>query len=320
MFKLTFDLPISQQKILHQDKVVCLGSCFSDHIADRLSQFKFHVVANPFGTIFNPTSIFRLLKKDFSMDHCIENTGIFYHWDAHSSISSVHEDALKSLVAATKDRLDKEIRNAQWLIITLGSSFVYRLKSNKAIVANCHKIPQSQFEKSLLSVSDICTDYDETMSTIRKTNPDLKVLLTVSPVRHTKDGLHQNNISKGILHQAIHEITKSDAQARYFPSFEIMVDELRDYRFYKADMIHPNDQAVGYIWDKFATVFFDQNTNDFIDDWSKILSGLQHRPFHPASKSHQDFLKSLEGKIQKFQHLVDVSQELKQVQSQLTSQ
>lgn len=320
MFKLAFDIPISQEKVHHQDGILCLGSCFSDHIATKLIQYKFSVTSNPFGTIFNPASIFRILQSDLSKNRCIENAGVFFHLDTHSSISTLSEESLVSLVSKTKKTLDKAVEKTGWLVITFGTSFVYRLKKDNTIVANCHKIPQSNFSKSLLSVEEICTDYLETIRAIRQKNSNLKVLLTVSPVRHTRDGLHENNISKGILHQAIHEITKSDQQAYYFPSYEIMVDELRDYRYYKEDMIHPSEQAVNYIWDKFRSTYIQSETNAFINEWSKIQSGLQHKPFHPESEAHQKFLIALEGKILTFRHQIDVSQELEHIKSQLISQ
>ncbi len=320
MFQLTFDIPKTTPPIQHSDKIICVGSCFSDHIAEKLTQYKFSVLTNPYGTIFNPISIFQLLRGNMDSKRIIANGEVFYHWDTHSSISALSQEKLLQQLNASQDQLSQSVEQAQWLIITLGTSFVYKLKSDDSIVANCHKVPQNNFSKSLLSVAEIVGDYNATMLQIRKKNPSIKVLFTVSPVRHTKDGLHENNISKGILHQAIHEITASDTLSYYFPSYEIMVDELRDYRFYKSDLIHPNEQAISYIWEKFRMASIDDSTNEFITEWSKILTSIQHKPFHPESASHQKFLQSLLNKVAQFSSHADVSLELNLIKSQLITQ
>ncbi|MFT6865837.1 MAG: hypothetical protein ACJA08_000663 [Cyclobacteriaceae bacterium] len=317
MFKLDFDIPINPTQIGLHDQIVSIGSCFSDNIGDKLSQYKFKTLANPFGTLFNPYSTFKALAGKLDKKNIVENQGIFYHWDAHGEISALNARDLEQSIKQKANDLNEWLVSAKWLIITFGSAFVYTHNKSKQIVANCHKVPQNEFSKSLLNPAEIASSYLDCINQIRKINPDLKVILTVSPVRHTKDGLNENNLSKGILHQAVAEIIKKDSLAWYFPSYEIMIDELRDYRFYKVDMIHPSDQAISYIWNKFRHSFIDKTSNSFINEWDKIISAMAHRPFHPESDKHQVFLNSLIEKITPYQSKIDVKKELVMLTNQL---
>lgn len=317
MFKLDFDIPQTNHPLNIKDKIYCIGSCFSDNIGDRLGQYKFQILSNPFGTLFNPHSIFKLLGGQVVAENIVENDSVFYHWDTHSSLSSLQRDELVALIHASLEKSKEFLKAAQCIVITFGTSFVYTHKDAHQIVANCHKIPQLSFNKRLLTPQEIVNDYEVCLNALRNANPNLRVLLTVSPVRHIKDGLHENNISKGILHESIHQIIEKDRKAEYFPSYEIMIDELRDYRFYKEDRIHPNDEAIDYIWSRFTDTFIDKSTRDFINKWSQIIKSIDHKAFHPTSESHQNFLKKLRAKIKNFEVQVDVAKELNLIDQQI---
>ncbi len=276
---------------------------------------------NPLGVIYNPVSLFKTLRISLEpqIDHhrIIEADQIFYHWDTHSIISA---DSRDNLIANFNEQLHHTnafLSKVSTIVISLGTSWVYRHQSGAEIVANCHKVPQKEFSKALLTVHEIVDDYLKTLDLLRTNNPDLNVILTVSPVRHIRDGLVENNLSKSILIQAVQEIVTQDPKASYFPSYEILIDVLRDYRFYKEDMIHPNDQAVDYIWRKFSLSYLDENAQVFILEWEKIARALQHRPFHPHSPAHQSFIKSTLSKLQSLADKVDVEKELKALKNQL---
>ncbi len=321
MFTLPFDISPCPTKIRLKDPIFSIGSCFSDNIGSKLRENKFDVVTNPLGIIYNPYSIFKnlklLLSEGLDPNNFIKRGNIYFHWDTHSAISGTEINQFKELLEE-KSRLSKQsLIAAEWLVITLGTIYTYRYRGNDMIVANCHKVPQKEFEKQTLTHEEIVEDYQETMELVRSINPRIKVILTVSPVRHIRDGLIANNISKATLLQAVHDIVRSDKDSYYFPSYEIMIDELRDYRFYKSDMIHPSEQAINYIWNKLSKVFFDQETQRFIDNWSKILKSLSHKPFHPNTPEHQKFLNSTIKKLEELEDKVDVTEEISFVKNQL---
>ncbi len=321
MFFIPFNIKPFPSKISVSDRILLTGSCFAENIGKKLEENKFRVLTNPFGVIYNPASIFRLLeqtiRQSVDKERILINHGIYYHWDTHSTISAISEDALLKHFSNKLKATLSFLKSARVLIISLGSSWVYRHNSGREIVANCHKVPQKEFTKSLLSVKEITEGYFRTIKQIRDINPGLDVVMTVSPVRHLKEGLEQNNLSKSILLQAAHEIVAEDEKASYFPSYEIMIDVLRDYRFYKEDMVHPNDQAIDYIWGEFGKYSFDQQTLEFLGEWSQIAKALQHKPFHPESTAHQTFLKNTLGKLLALKDVVDVERELNMIEKQL---
>jgi lysophospholipase L1-like esterase len=317
MFKLDFDIPKQTEQIKIKDQIICIGSCFSENIAKKLTESKFQVVSNPFGTLFNPLSIFQLLEGQIDETRIVERNGIWAHWDLHSSLSQTTKEALIKEINTQTTLLQNKLQSCKWLIITFGTSFVYKLKSDGTFVANCHKFPKDTFEKTFLSADQIADSFNSLLEKLRSKNPDIQVILTVSPVRHTKDGLQENNISKGILHQSVKKMLEADSKTHYFPSYEIMIDELRDYRFYNEDMIHPSEQAINYIWDKFRFSSIEDDSNSFITEWGKIRSALAHKPFIETSEQHQNFLRNLHSRIEKFDDQIDVNEELQFVKSQL---
>ncbi|HXA02678.1 MAG TPA: GSCFA domain-containing protein, partial [Cytophagaceae bacterium] len=211
----------------------------------------------------------------------------------------------------------KFLLNAKILTITFGTAYVYRLKSNHELVSNCHKMPSSLFTKELLKAEQITKSFDIFYKKIITANPGLKIILTVSPVRHTKDSIQLNSVSKSVLRLACHSLAAANENISYFPAYEIMMDDLRDYRFYKEDMIHPTAVAENYIWEKFIDTYMETQSKEFIREWSGILKGLQHKPFHPESESHQAFIKETIRKVKSLSSRADLRIELNMLELQL---
>lgn len=318
MFRTEIHIPQSVHKIGLKSKMLSIGSCFANAIGNRLKENKFQVSVNPFGVIFNPISIFKLLQP-FTLNEkdYVNVQDIFFHYDFHSDFSGLDKEALKNLMQTQINETQKSLKDLDILMITLGTAFVYELKENRQIVANCHKQPAGLFEKRLLGVDEIIDAFQKLYQHLQIQNPKLKIILTLSPVRHTKDTLPLNAVSKSILRLAIHEITTQFPEISYFPAYEILMDDLRDYRFYKSDLIHPNEMAEDYIWEKFSNAFLDAESKVFLTKWSKIQKDLAHKPSHPESKSHQIFLKNLLIELQNIAQSIDVNEEIEKVKNAL---
>lgn len=305
------------------DSVLTIGSCFADVIGEQLSENKIDCLTNLFGTVFNPVSLIKLLKCSVLEEKPDENSfvensdGSWNHYDFHSSFRTASKAVLEEKIISISANVLHALKKCQLLIITLGTANVYQLESNGKIVSNCHKQPQQLFEKRLLSTQEIETDFFECYGLLKQINPKIKLLLTVSPVRHTRDGLRLNSISKSILRTVCHDLCNGFSDVLYFPSYEIMVDDLRDYRFYKTDLIHPNEVAEAYIFDKFSETYFSDELQQFTREWGQIRSSLQHRPFNPASPDHQKFLEKLLQKVRRYANRIDVSEEIKLIEAQL---
>lgn len=321
-FRTPIQIPLFITKINLKNPIMTLGSCFSDVIGEKLNQFKFQVSANPFGVVFNPISLHKLLRQSidnqlFTQKMLVKNQEIFFHYDFHSEINAKKEEALEQKIGNLLKQSNYFLKKAEYLIITYGTAWVYQLIDNQTIVNNCHKQNAQLFTKKLLNVEEIMLDFSELYSLLKAHFPQLKIILTVSPVRHLKDTLPLNNVSKAVLRYVCHQITTQFPEIYYFPSYEIMLDDLRDYRFYKADMIHPNEIAEEYIWQQFTSHLLDENTQKFIQDWGKIRQAINHRPFQPQSEAHQKFLKNTLNELEKLSTQVDVSQEIKWVKNQI---
>jgi hypothetical protein len=305
-----------------QDSVVTIGSCFADAIGNRLHDDKFKILVNPFGTVYNPISIHKLLlmtlngESPRSTGYC-QRDGLFLHHDFHSSYSAVDQLTLQEKLQNQINTVGEWLRTCRVLMITYGTAWVYEQKSTKEIVTNCHKIPQRQFEKFLLTQKRVLESWDIFYARLKAINPAIQILLTVSPVRHVKDTLELNSVSKATLRLTCHTLATSDPRVVYFPAFEMMNDDLRDYRFYESDLIHPNEQAEEYIWQKFGDAFFELKTQQFLERWSKVKVALQHRPFNPSSDSHQKFLQKLLLEVIDLGQFVDVSLERNLIEGQL---
>ena len=293
----------SQQhnQIDYNSKILLLGSCFVESIGEKLNYFKFQNTINPFGIFFHPNAIEALITNAINEKKYLEKD-VFFHderwhcFEAHSILSNVSKDALLDELNKQVRLTTEQINTSTHLIITLGTSWVYRLIEDDTIVANCHKVSQKKFLKELLLVDDVVNSLQAIIVLLKQVNPKVSIIFTVSPVRHIKDGFVENNLSKSHLISGIHQVINERESTYYFPSYEIMMDELRDYRFYDEDMIHPNKTAVNYIWEKFQQVWISQEALTTVDEVKTIQKGLSHKPFHPNSNSHQQFLQKLEDK------------------------
>ncbi len=322
MFKLSFDVHPLSESFTQEQSVLLLGSCFSENMGQKFEAHKFTALTNPFGTIYNPLSIFRNLRLsleqgDQSNHRITEHAGVFYSWDTHSAISSLNATELASNLDRVYANTGSFFESADWLIITPGTAWVYALEDSAEIVANCHKHPQHTFRKRLLTTEEIMEAFQATHALLQAANPNVQILFTVSPVRHIRDGLVENNQSKSILLTAVHEIIGQNPNCHYFPAYEIMIDELRDYRFYAEDMIHPSQQAIDYIWGKFVKAACTPDTQQFLSEWQKIRAALNHRPFHPQSEAHQQFLKVTLSRLERLSNVVDVQAEIATLKNQI---
>ena len=298
--------PQQHNQIDYNSNILLLGSCFSENIGEKFDYHKFQSEINPFGILFHPIAIENLItrsiNKDFYTDNeLINHTEMWSCFDAHSRLNSVSKEDLENTLNQQIELMYQQIDEATHIIITLGTAWVYRHVASDKIVANCHKISQKEFLKEILSVDDIEAALENIVALVRSINPKVNFIYTVSPVRHLKDGFVENNRSKAHLLSAIHKVVEPRKQLFYFPSYEIMMDELRDYRFYNQDMIHPNGLAIDYIWQKFKTVWL---TDDAITTSQKVASiqtKKAHRPFNPNSEAHQKFLANLELEIEEIE-------------------
>lgn len=289
-FKLTFTPEAPTNRIHYSQPIVLTGSCFAQHIAELLNHHQFKVVAQPNGVIFNPISIAKHLLKIqsrelYTADTLIQHNQLWHSWEHHSSFNGLNPLQVLNQINQELELAHEQLNKKDAvLMITLGSAWVYKLKSTQAIVANCHKYPQADFNKELLPVDAIIEAFKPLLNTLKQT----QVIFTISPVRHTKDGLVGNNRSKAVLIQAVYELCGNYSNCYYFPAYEVVMDELRDYRFYAKDLIHPNELAIEYVWNKLVETCFDEETKNFVLDVKHYKQMQQHRILHPGTlESHR---------------------------------
>ena len=307
--KLQTQIPLKKQQhnqIDYNSKIMLFGSCFSENIGEKFKYFKFESSINPFGILFHPLAIENLITRAINKDYYSEEDLCFHNeqWsclDAHSKLNKTSKVELLAILNSQIDETYKYLISATHVIITLGTSWVYRHIETDKIVANCQKLPQKKFLKELLSVEEISESLEAIISLVKSINPEVSFLFTVSPVRHVKDGFVQNTQSKSHLLAAIHQVVEPRNQLYYFPSYEIMMDELRDYRFYNSDMLHPSEIAINYIWEKFKNVWLTEDALKISETVAAIQSKKAHRPFNSNSEAHQKFLLKLQVDIDKLQ-------------------
>ena len=301
-------IPISKTNnpIDYNSKVISLGSCFAENMAEKFDYFKFQSETNSFGIIFNPVSIETIIKRVVEQEFYTEKDVFFYNerwhsYEVHSDLSNSDRQELLETLNKALSETYKQLTEATHIIITYGTSWIYRNIESDQIVANCHKVPQKQFLKELLSVEVIQKSIQNTIEFIQTLNPNINFIFTISPVRHIKDGFVENQLSKSHLFAALHFNLKSkisNLKLEYFPSYEIMIDELRDYRFYSEDMLHPNQVAIDYIWNRFSENYIDESSVSFMQEVDEIQKSLRHRSFNPESEQHQKFLAKLQQKME----------------------
>jgi hypothetical protein len=313
-FTTKIPLAKSGNPIDYNSKILSLGSCFAENMGEKFSYYKFQDIVNPFGIIFNPVSIEKLINRVVNR-YLFSEAEIFFHndlwhcYDVHSELSNPDKEIFLRNLNQVLEETHNQLVQASHIIITYGTSWFYALQSSGVVVANCHKMPQSQFEKAIISVKDSEIYIQKTIDLIRKINPDCTLIFTVSPVRHIKDGFVENNVSKAHLLSALYTIIKHKQETiNYFPSYEIMMDELRDYRFYAEDMLHPSQTAIDYIWERFSESYVSGTCFAIMEEVGSIRKAMAHKAFNPDSESHQKFLQNLQDKIanlqQQFPHFI----------------
>jgi hypothetical protein len=302
-FRTQIPLSKSNNPIDYNSKVLSFGSCFAENMAEKFDYFKFQNETNPFGIIFNPVSIEKVIQRTVLEKQFTEKDVFFYNerwhsFEVHSDLSNSDRQELLETLNKTISETNKQLKEATHIIITYGTSWIYRNLESDEIVANCHKVPQKQFSKELLPVVVIQKSIQNTIDLIQTVNPNINFIFTISPVRHIKDGFAENQLSKSHLFAALYQAFDFHLSAfTYFPSYEIMMDELRDYRFYAEDMLHPNQVAIDYIWHKFSENYIEEESILLMSEVSEIQKSLRHRSFNPESEQHQKFLAKLQQKI-----------------------
>lgn len=293
-------------KLEHAGGVFLIGSCFVENIGAKLEWFKFKNLQNPTGIIFHPSPIRRFFQRlsnneEFREKDVFEFNGNWQSLEAHSDMRrESHEECISGLNSALKQSREF-IQNASHVIISLGTAWGYIYEGKDNIAANCHKIPQKKFIKELSSVTEIINDLEVIDHSVSQLNKNARIIFTISPVRHLKDGFTENQLSKAHLISALHEFTENSRSSCYFPSYEIMMDELRDYRFYAKDMLHPSKLAVDYIWELFSNNWMSKSSLSLNSEIDKIQKSLAHSPREENSDSHRKFLTRLQVKIEEIQ-------------------
>lgn len=290
--------PKSANKINHKDKVLFIGSCFTENVGNRFVKSGFDTNINPFGIIYNPLSICECLNrvaenKHFTEDELIKVGEFWKSYSHHGDFRSVNKEECLQMINSSIDNSHSFLSDARFVILTLGTAWTYWLKEESRLLANCHKLPSNLIERRLCDCETIVEALVSSFELCRRKNPQLTFVLTISPIRHWKEGYRDNMLSKSVLHLAVEQFCKRTTSL-YFPSYEIMMDDLRDYRFYDKDMLHPDEVAVEYIWEKFRQTYFSQETIRLSDDFNRLNAMLNHRPFNPESKEYEKHLQKAE--------------------------
>lgn len=307
-FRFEFDIKKLSWPITHQHKLLLIGSCFTENIGEKLRKYKFSVSENPHGILFNPVSVVNAIDDYISNRQYLEKDLFYFNegwhsWHHHSRFSGLTpEQSLQKINRAISDA-HNFLKSADYVLITLGSAWVYRLTNNAmnaktgSVAANNHKAPADWFQRELLSNEDVFQRLDKMIEQLLNFNPTLKIIFTISPVRHLREGVIDNNRSKAVLIQAVHQLTKHD-QVYYFPAYELVLDDLRDYRFYAEDLVHPNYFATQYVWKRFVESCVSEDARSVMEEIHSINLAFQHKPFNPSSEQHKKFLRSYAEKTE----------------------
>ncbi|HQW91513.1 MAG TPA: GSCFA domain-containing protein [Ferruginibacter sp.] len=315
-FHLAFTPKPFDVKINHQHNLLLIGSCFTEQIGTKLANHKFAVLDNPNGILFNPVSITRSVSsyidnKQYSGSDLFYQNESWNSWEHHSRFSHPDKRTCLKGINDSQTRAHDFLKKADWLLITLGSAFVYetspltplreeRGKYNN-VVANCHKVPTDKFTKQLLPAEEVFADLKTMIEKVAAFNPALKIIFTISPVRHIRDGFVENNRSKAVLIQAVHKLIENNKNSFYFPAYELVIDDLRDYRFFAEDMVHPNYAATNYVWEKFIATCIDEPSQHLMKEIAVIVAAKNHKPFNPTSEQHKKFMQTNLEKVKKLQ-------------------
>lgn len=338
-FQIPIEIKALQEPITYQDKILLMGSCFTEHIGNALGNLKFSVLQNPHGILFEPESVCKSLlsyiqNKKYKEADLFQLNEVWHSWQHHSKFSDINPTKAVSRINESQQKAYEFLKEADWIIITLGSSFNYRLthlaepstdslevpekkkgkeRSTGESVANCHRAPAQWFTKHLLEAEEITFMLDDCMKKLLQHNPKLNIIFTVSPVRHIRDGVVENNRSKARLIESVHQVISRFEQAHYFPAYELVIDVLRDYRFYDIDLVHPNYMATEFVLEKFADTCIDEGARELMQEVKKIVIARKHKAFQPETKAHGQFLMSHFEKTRELQNkypFLDLKEEL----------
>ncbi len=311
---LNIDLKKQPELIGYRDKILLTGSCFTEHIGNALAGLKFNVLQNPNGIIFGPDAVCKSLlsykeNKKYTEQDLFYLNEVWNSWDHHSRFSHIDKSLCLDNINRSQQRAHDFLKAANWLIITLGSAFTYELTAaaNTATenintgVANCHRAPASWFHKKMLEIEDIRGKLEDCLEDLKQFNPGLRFIFTISPVRHIRDGVVENNRSKARLIEAVHFIVAKFESAFYFPAYELLIDVLRDYRFYDIDLVHPNYAGTEFVLEKFTDTCIDEESKQLMKEIKTIVTARKHRAFQPETNAHQQFLHSNLERVQRLQ-------------------
>lgn len=323
-FHFEFDIKKPERLINHNDKLLLIGSCFTENIGEKLLKYKFRVMQNPNGILFNPVSVAEALTdyiehKEFTKDDLFEYNEGWHSWKHHSRFSGLTAGESLTKINQAIDGAHGFLKQADHLMITLGSTWIYTLTERAAnakagnVAANNHKAPSDWFHRRLMKPEEVLQVLDNVIHRLFLFNPDLRIIFTISPVRHLREGVVENNRSKAVLIQAVHHLVDKFDKLYYFPAYELVIDDLRDYRFYAEDLVHPNYHATQYVWEKFINACMDEKTRDLIEQIHTINLAYQHKPFNAGSEQHKKFLTVMLEKTQALQQqysFLDFSKEI----------
>lgn len=311
-FRSEFEIQKIEQSISHQHKLMLVGSCFTENIGEKLSKHKFSVYENPNGILFNPVSVSEAIinvieNKIYTKDDLFNYNEAWHSWQHHSRFSSLSADDALDKINSTTNEAHQFLKQADYILITLGSAWIYTL-TDKAInaqvgtvAANNHKAPSDWFEKKLLRVHQTILVLATMLDRLGAFNPNIKIIFTISPVRHLREGAINNNRSKAVLIQAVYDLCERLKQLYYFPAYELVIDDLRDYRFFAEDLVHPNYYATQYVWEKFVDACMNDDTKKLMQEIADINTAFNHKPFNPTSNQHQKFLETYYTKVKLLQ-------------------
>jgi hypothetical protein len=296
-----------QVRINYQNKSLLMGSCFADTIGAFMNSYKFPVLINPFGTLFNPFSIAenltRLVSREkFTINDLKYHNGVWFSFSHYTGFAHANRDVCLSTIHSSMIAAADWLKQCDFLMITFGTAVMYRYKDTHKIVANCHKLPAAEFTRELASPDAIIVLYEHLLEKLRQINPQLRVIFTLSPVRHWSDGAITNQLSKSVLHYSIQQLLLKQNNASYFPAYEIFMDELRDYRFYAPDMLHPSESGSNYVWERFYETYADDSAKEIMAGVAAILKAAAHRPMNTESTNHKTFVQKT---LKQIQHLTE---------------
>ena len=316
--------PSITHQISLSSSIFTIGSCFSEMLGEKLITHKWNVLNSPFGTLYNPLSIAEvceacILKKDVNEDLFVHQNEVWYSYLYHSSIADLTKDGLSQKIQQLNTKTYNYLNTVNTVIVTLGSAWVHKLINHNRVVANCHKSDNRLFEKRLLSVEEVVLALNHLTHLVRSINSSAQFIFTLSPVRHVKETLPLNAVSKSILRLALHQFIESNTYSFYFPAYELVLDDLRDYRFYAEDMIHPNVVAENYIWTKFIQTHFTESSTLFLKEWESILKSMAHKPFQTSTLVYQQFIQDMITQLKQIEikYSINIQAELDTLQNKL---